>query len=232
MQLNSVVRRLEALAEPQKVLFKEKRFAIKADNSLGIYQKDLKLLAKEIGPNNELALQLYATDIYEARLLCCRLYDPKLITRTQMNQWAGDFENWEICDSFCMGFFTKSRYAIEKALQWSSSNKEFTKRAGFTIMAAYGFADKQADNQLFEQFFPVIVRQATDERIYVKKAVNWALRSIGKRNVDLKRQAIKVAQQLLLLEDKTANWIAKDALRELRSPKVCVQHYPRDVYRS
>ena len=232
VQLNSVIRQLEALAEPEKVCFKEKKFGIVANNSLGIYQQDLKLLAREIGPNNELALQLYATGIYEARLLCCRLYDPKLITRTQMNKWAADFENWEICDSFCMGFFTKSRYAIEKARQWSKSNTEFTKRAAFTIMASYGFADKQADNKVFEQFFPLIERAATDQRIYVKKAVNWALRSIGKRNVDLQSSAIEIARHLLLLEDKTANWIAKDALRELQNPKVCVLDYPRTIYRA
>ena len=231
MQLTQVLKRLEALAEPEKVLFKQKKFGITANNALGIYQKDLKLLAKEIGGNNLLALELYDTGIYEARLLCSRLYDPASITKTQMNKWTADFENWEICDSFCMGFYTQCPYAIEKALQWSSSNTEFTKRAAFAIMAAYGFADKIASNDVFEQFFPIIEREACDERVYVKKAVNWALRNIGKRNVDLKEQAMVVANRILKLENKTATWIAKDALRELLKPNVNVLDYPRALYR-
>lgn len=231
MKLSQVVKRLEALAEPEKILFKQNKFGIVANNSLGIYQKDLKLLAKEIGRNNLLALELYDTGIYEARLLCSRLYDPALITKTQMNKWTADFENWEICDSFCMGFYTQCPHAIEKAIQWSSSNKEFTKRAAFAIMAAYGFANKKASNGVFEQFFPIIEREACDERLYVKKAVNWALRSIGKRNIDLKEHSIAVAEQILKLDNKVSNWIAKDALRELTKEKVNVQDYPRSIYR-
>ncbi len=231
MQLSQVMKRLEALAEPEKVLFKQKKFGVIANNSLGIYHKDLKLLAKEIGGNNSLALELYDTGIYEARLLCSRVYDPALITKSLMNKWTADFENWEICDSFCMGFYTKCPHAIEKALQWSSSKQEFTKRAAFAIMAAYGFADKKASNDVFEQFFPVIEREACDERVYVKKAVNWALRNVGKRNVDLKEQAMVVANRILKLENKTATWIAKDALRELSKPNVNVLDYPRSIYR-
>jgi len=231
MQLSQVMKRLEDLAEPEKILFKQKKFGITANNALGIYQKDLKLIAKEIGRNNKLALELYSTGVYEARLLCSRLYDPALITKSQMNQWTADFENWEICDSFCMGFYTNSRYAIEKALQWSSNKNEFTKRAAFAIMAAYGFADKKASNDVFEQFFPIIEREACDERLYVKKAVNWALRNIGKRNIDLKQQAIAVAEKILKLDNKTATWIAKDALREFSKPTLNVLDYPRSIYR-
>lgn len=231
MQLDEVLSRLHDLADPKTVEFKQKKFGIVANNSLGIFQKDLKALAKKIGPNDELALELYATGIYEARLLTCRLYQPTMMTKAQMNKWVGDFENWEICDSFCMGLFTKSPYAIEKALQWSSNNKEFVKRAAFAIMAAYGMADKDADNEVFEQFFVLIEREANDDRLYVKKAVNWALRSIGKRNVDLRKLAIETAHGIALQDAKSARWIAKDALRELQNPDVKMQDHPRSIYR-
>lgn len=231
MQVEQVLNRLEALASPQIIEFKQNKFGISANNSLGIFQKDLKILAKKIGPNDDLALELYATGIYEARLMTCRLYTPALINKTQMNQWAGDFENWEICDSFCMGFFTKSPYAIEKALKWSSNNKEFVKRAAFVIMAAYGMADKYARNKVFEQFFVPIEREANDERVYVKKSLSWALRSIGKRNVTLKELAIETAQKIGLQGTKSAKWIAKDVLRELHSSDVKMQDHPRPIYR-
>lgn len=232
MQLDEVIRRLKSLADPEKITFKQQKYGITANNSLGIYQKDLKQLAKEIGKDDDLALALYDTGIYEARLLTSRLYNPKKITRRQMNKWAADFENWEICDSFSMGFFTNSPFAIEKALQWSEHQKEFVKRAGFVIMAAYGFADKQAGNDTFTQFFPLLEREAHDDRVYVKKAVNWALRSIGKRNVDLKRQAIELAHRIAQQGSKPALWIAKDALRELQKPGVKVQDHPRSIYRA
>jgi len=230
--VSEVMQRLEALGDPNTVKFKEAKFGIRASNSLGIMQKDLKALAKQIGRNNDLALELYDTQVYEARLLTCRLYDPKLISKSQMNRWAGNFENWEICDSYCMGFFTFSPHAIPKAIQWSSNKKEFIKRAGFAIMAAYGFADKKADNEIFAQFFEHIERESYDDRIYVKKAVNWALRSIGKRNPDLLKMAIKSAEQISKTDDKAAQWIAKDALRELTSEKVNIQDYPRAIYRA
>ncbi|MEM7358049.1 MAG: DNA alkylation repair protein [Pseudomonadota bacterium] len=232
MELAGVLKRLEALAEPEKIAFKQEKFGIAANNSLGIYQKDLKELARQIGKNDELALALYDTGIYEARLLTSRLYNPKKITRQQMNKWAREFENWEICDSFSMGFFTASPYALEKALQWSDHKKEFIKRAAFAMMASYGFVNKQDTNEVFEQFFPLIERESWDERIYVKKAVNWALRSIGKRNVDLQEQAIEVAHRIAAQGSKPALWIAKDALRELQKPSVKIQDHPRSIYRA
>ena len=230
--LDQVLGELHRLADPEKIEFKRRKYGIATTNSLGIYHKDLKELAKKIGPNDQLALQLYDTGIYEARLLCSKVYKPENISKAQMNEWVKCFDNWEICDSFCMGFFSKSEFAIDKAHQWSKHNKEFVKRAGFTIMASYGFANKKASNDVFEAFYPAIEREACDERQYVKKAVNWALRSIGKRNQDLLKQSVEVAQRLVKIDNKTAQWIAKDALRELQSPRVNVQDYPRSVYRS
>jgi len=231
MILQEVLDRLYALANPQKIKLKEQKFGIYADNSLGIYHQDLKALAKEIGRDNDLALALFDSGIYEAKILCSKIYDPASITEKQMESWVKEFENWEICDSFCMGFFVKSNHALKKAIEWSDKPDEYIKRAGFVIMAAYGFAHKKADNSVFESFFPIIEREAHDDRIYVKKAVNWALRNIGKRNKDLHQQALRVANRLLLIDSKSAKWIAKNAICELEKPNVNVLDYPREIYR-
>jgi len=232
-QMNSkqVVERLQTLANPQKISIKEQKFGIHANNSLGIYHKDLKHLAREIGHDNNLALALFETGIYEARILCSKIYNPECISEEQMNQWVVTFENWEICDSFCMGFFTKSKYALTKAAEWSEDKSEFIKRAGFVIMAAYGFANKKSGNEVFEKFFLPIEREADDDRLYVKKAVNWTLRNIGKRNVDLQKKAIEVSNRILTMDSKSAKWIARNAISELEKPDVNVLDYPRDIYR-
>ncbi|NOU42101.1 MAG: DNA alkylation repair protein [Methyloglobulus sp.] len=232
MNLQQVISCLHALADPEKIAIKERKFGIKTQNALGIYHKDLKDLAKEIGCDNKLAIDLFDTGIYEARILCSKIYDPECIAEQQMDQWVKTFENWEICDSFCMGFFAKSKHGLSKAFEWSENEHEFIKRAGFVIMAAYGFADKAAVNEVFEQFFPIIEREVDDDRIYVKKAVNWALRNIGKRNVDLNKQAIVVAKRVLANNGKSAKWIASNAIAELEKPDINILDYPRRVYRS
>lgn len=231
MTYKEIIERLYSLQDADKVSLKEKRFGIIANNSLGIYQKDLKELAKEIGMNNTLAVQLFDSGIYEAKLLSSKLFNPKNCTEDLMEKWVKTFDNWEICDSFCMGVFAKSELALLKILEWTKRKPEFEKRAGFTIMAAYCMADKKSDNQLFEQFFPVIKREANDERLYVKKAVNWALRNIGKRNVDLNKRAVEVAQELLEFESASAKWIGKNALTELLNENKRMSDYPRAVYR-
>jgi len=231
MTFDKVIARLQSMAEPEKVVLKEKKFGIVSTNALGIYHKDLKLLAKEIGRNNELAIKLFDSGIYEARLLCSKLFRAQDVTEELMEKWVSTFENWEICDSFCMGLFAKNKLAIKKIQAWHERQPEFEKRAAFTIIAAYCMADKYADNEVFESFFPIIKKTANDERIYVKKAVNWALRNIGKRNRDLQQSAILVAHEILQMDSKAARWIAKDALRELQKPQVRMSDYPRAIYR-
>ncbi|WP_294733795.1 DNA alkylation repair protein [uncultured Flavobacterium sp.] len=231
MIYNKVIEQLYELKDEEKVAFKAKKYAIVSNNSLGIYHKDLKVLAKEIGQDNELAIQLFDSGIYEARLLCSKIFKPKDVTEPLMEKWVVTFENWEICDSFCMGLFAKSKFALAKIIDWTERESEFEKRAGFAIMAAYCMADKKSDNDLFEQFFPIIKREASDERLYVKKAINWALRNIGKRNVDLNKKAIEVAKEILELDSKSAKWIAKDALTELQKEGVRMSDYPRVQYR-
>ncbi len=232
MQYQTILDELNRLAEPEKVLFKHKKYNIVAHNALGVYQKDLKEIAKKIGYNNALAIQLFDSGIYEARILCSKLFNPKNLTKELMEKWVQTFENWEICDSFCMGLFAKSEHAYEKALEWSHREAEFEKRAGFAIMAAYCMADKKADNKTFDAFLEHITAEASDDRQYVKKAVNWALRNIGKRNKDLNRKAISTAEEIKKQGTKPAIWIANDALKELQSEKLNILEYPRHIYRN
>ncbi len=231
MDYTEIINRLHQLSEPDKVAFKEKKYGIIANNSLGIYQKDIKELAKEIGKDSSLAIQLFDSGIYEARILCSKLFKPKELTEAIMEKWVKTFENWEICDSFSMGLFAKSEYAVSKAIEWSARSNEFEKRAGFAIMAAYCMANKKADNGVYESLLPIIIRESTDERNFVKKAVNWALRSIGKRNIDLNKSALQTAYKIAELDNKAAKWIAKDAIRELSGDKVNILDYPRSIYR-
>jgi 3-methyladenine DNA glycosylase AlkD len=231
MTFEQIISLLKKTGNKEKVILKEKKFGIIATHSLGIYHSALKEIAKQIGKDNALAIQLFDSGIYEARILCSKLYQPKDLTDSLMEKWAVTFENWEICDTFCMGLFSKSKLAVPKAMEWANREKEFEKRAGFAIMAAYCMADKKAPNKVLEQFFPIILKHASDNRIYVKKAVNWALRNIGKRNNDLNKKAIKVANQLTTLNSKAAQWVAKDALRELQSQHINILDYPREVYR-
>ena len=231
MTYTEIIAGLHDLKDAEKVIFKEQKFGIISNNSLGIYHKELKMIAKEIGPNNELALQLFDSGIYEGRLLCSKMFKPEDVTEALMEKWVKTFENWEICDSFSMGLFSKSKFALAKILEWTKREREFEKRAGFAMMAAYCMADKKSENDLFEQFFPIIKRAANDERLYVKKAVNWALRNIGKRNIDLKEAAIDVANEILKFDSKSAKWIAKNALRELQKDGVRMSNYPREKYK-
>jgi len=231
MTYDEVIAQLQSMANPEKVVLKEKKFNIVSENSLGIYHKDLKVLAKEIGRDNELAVQLFDSGIYEARLLCSKLFKPKDVTEELMEKWVKTFENWEICDSFCMGLFAKNKLAVKKIQEWSLRQPEFERRATFATIAAYCMADKHTDNEVFESFFSIIKKAANDDRIYVKKAVNWALRNIGKRNRDLNQSALSVAREILLIDSKAAQWIAKDALRELEKPNVRMSDYPRTIYR-
>jgi len=228
---NDIIDRLHQLKDPDKVIFKEKKFGVISRNALGVYHSDLKRIAKEVGKDNQLAIQLFDSGIYEGRLLCSKIFKPKDLTEELIEKWVSTFENWEVCDSFCMGLFAKSKFAVPKIVEWSNREMEFEKRAAFATLASYCMADKKAANEVYEAFLPIIIEASNDDRIYVKKAVNWALRSIGKRNVDLKSYAINTSKEILELGTKSAIWIAKDALKELQKDNLRSSDYPREIYR-
>ena len=192
------------------------RFGINAKGTLGVSIPALRQLARRHRRNHALVLELWATGIHEARILAALVDDPAQVTARQMEQWVRDFDSWDVCDQVCSNLFDKTRFAWGKAVIWSGRRHEFVKRAGFVLMAVLAVHDKQADDKMFRRFFPLMIREADDERNFVRKAVNWALRQIGKRNAVLCREAIQTAHQIQALDSKAARWIATDALRELR----------------
>ena len=217
-KLKEILARLRSLADP-KLLEKEKRLGIEVENGLGISIWDLRKVAKEIGRDQALAEQLWKTGIREARLLAGYIADPDSISEATIESWAKDFNSWDIVDQVADAIWL-SPYAAKKAFEWSKRPEEYVKRAAFVIMAGLAAEVKGASNSDLEKFLPVITRESTDDRNFVKKAVNWALRNIGKRNAVLNLKAIAAARQIAKSDNKTAQWIAKDALKELTSDKV------------
>jgi 3-methyladenine DNA glycosylase AlkD len=191
------------------------RFGISSANTLGISMKDLRAFAKTIPRNHELALRLWDSGIHEARILAGIREEPKAVTPEQMEKWVGDFDSWDVCDQVCMNLFDRTPYARQKAIAWSSREEEFVKRAGFAMMASLAVHDRHAPDTDFDAFLDRIIAESDDPRNFVRKAVNWALRQIGKRNPALCTKAIAAARVIARKDSKTARWIARDALREL-----------------
>ena len=219
MELQEVLTQLKALANPEAVSGMA-QFGIQGQNVYGISIPNLRKLAKQIKKDHALAGELWQSGIHEARILASMIDDPKLVTEAQLEAWVKDFDSWDLCDQCCSNLFDKTEFAYPKAIAWTEREEEFVKRAGFVLMACLAVHDKKAPNAQFEQFLTLIKREASDDRNFVKKAVNWALRQIGKRNRHLNRQAIALAQEIWEIDCKTARWIGSDALRELTSEKV------------
>jgi len=196
------------------------RFGIHAKKVYGIPLPQLKLLARQVGKDHLLAQELWSSGAHEARLLACFIENPAEVTRRQMDRWADDFDNWAVCDGCCLHLFAKVPFAQEKAPTWCVRSQEFVKRAGFSMMAVMAVHDKNASDSLFLQWLRLIKNASTDERNFVKKAVNWSLRQIGKRNLRLNGAAIRTAKAVQKLDSTSARWIAADALRELMSDAV------------
>jgi len=194
------------------------RYAIPSDNALGVSVENIRVLGKRIGRNHELAAELWKTGIYEARMLASFVEDPALVTPAQMDRWCHDFDNWAICDTVCFHLFDRTPHAWEKVAQWSTRRHEFEKRAAFALLWALTVHDKQSDDEHFMDGLRYIERAADDDRNFVRKAVNMALRATGKRNRALNKAAVAVATRLADSTDATARWIGRDALRELTSP--------------
>ena len=191
------------------------RYGIDNTNALGVRLPELRKLAKTIKKDHQLALNLWDTGLHEARLLASLIDDPAQVTEEQINSWTKDFNSWDICDQVCGNLFDRTPFAMSKALEFSVHEAEFIKRAGFVLMAEYAVHNKTAPNDSFIALMPIIEREAWDNRNFVKKAVNWALRQIGKRNDVLKVIAIQTARNILKQDHKAAKWIASNALAEL-----------------
>lgn len=219
MNCSQIIKKLKSLSNPDNVAGMA-RFGINPDNTLGVSIPILRKMAKETGKSHSLALELWDSGIHEARILAGFVDDPKLITAEQMENWVKDFDSWDVCDQVCSNFFDRTPFAYQKAGEWSARDEEFVKRAGFVLMAALSVHDKKGQDDEFIRFLPIIKREAIDERNYVKKAVNWALRQIGKRNKKLNRMAIDTAREIQKMESKAARWIASDALKELTGKAV------------
>jgi 3-methyladenine DNA glycosylase AlkD len=217
--LEAIVAALKAQAKPEN-LAGMKRYGINVNNALGLSMPVIREFAKRIGINHQLALELWQTGIHDARILAGLTADPKQITEAQMENWLNDFDSWDVCDQVCGSVFEKSPLAWQKISQWSARDEEFVKRAAFALLASLAWHDKKASDSQFIAVLPLIIKASDDDRNFVRKAVNWALRNIGKKNFILNQHAIETARKIQKLNSKAARWIAADALRELQSEAV------------
>ena len=213
--VDEIVAELRRLGNPANIAGMA-RYGITAREALGISAGQLRALARRIGHKHTLAGELWTTGIFEARLLAAFVAEPKRLTRRQARAWAGDFENWADCDGVCIHLFRKAPFAHAFAVECSRRKPEFVKRTGFTLMATLAVHDKAASDEVFLDYLPRIAKAASDERNGVKKAVNWALRQIGKQNPKLQRAAIRTAESVRKQGTPAARWIASDASRELK----------------
>ena len=219
MDTKQIIKKLEKMANPEAAKGMES-YGITNMKVLGVKVPDLRKIARELGKNHELAMKLWAENIRETRIIASIVDEPELVTEEQMDCWAEEFTNWEVCDQCCMNLFEKTPYAYKKCYEWSSSDGEFVKRAGFVMMARMAVSDKKADNDCFIPFFAIIRKEAHDKRNMVKKAINWALRQIGKRNLTLNKLAIETAEEIKAMDSPASRWVASDAIRELAGEAV------------
>jgi 3-methyladenine DNA glycosylase AlkD len=218
MTCAGIIRELKAHANAANVAGMA-RYGINPDGTLGIPIPFLRSLARRIGTDHALAQELWACGIHEARILAAYIDDPRRVTPAQMERWAVDFDSWDVCDQVCSNLFDRTPYARRKAAVWARRKPEYVRRAGFALMAAIAWHDKDIGDRELSAYFPLIERYAFDGRNSVKKAVNWALRNIGKRSRALNRGAVACARRIARQDSRPARWIAADALRELTDPK-------------
>lgn len=217
--LEQILSELKSLSNPESVAGMA-RYGINPSHAYGVSIPNLRKIARKAGRSHELAECLWASQIHEARILATMVEDPDHVTDEQMERWARVFNSWDLCDQSCNNLFRKTAFAHEKAVEWTGRDEEFVKRAGFTLAACLSVHDKAAGDEQFIEFLALIKREASDSRNYVKKAANWALRQIGKRNLSLNRAAVEVAREIAKIDSKSARWIASDAIRELTSENI------------
>ena len=219
MQFEEIITELELLSNPEDVEGRA-RFGINHTKTYGVRMPELRRIAKAAGKNHDLAEKLWNAGYGETKILAGLIEDPKMVTETQMENWVVGFDSWDVCDQCCINLFRKTPFAYNKVFEWSTREEEFVKRAAFAMIAVLAVHDKKADDKKFEEFFPLIIRESVDNRNFVKKAVNWALRQIGKRNLNLNKRAVEIAKEISTIDSKSAKWIAADAIRELTSEKI------------
>ena len=219
MTLEEIVQWLETNQNKENAEGME-RFGIATTKIYGLTMPQLRKMAKVIGPNHALALKLWSFNSRETRILAGMVEEPKKTTPQQMDTWAQEFDNWEICDQTCQNLYIKTRFAIDKAIEWSDDEREYVKRSGFAIMAWLAFKKQHLKEDTLHTFLTLLKEGASDDRKMVKKSVNWALRQIGKRDKEWNDHAIATAKEIALIGTKPARWIARDALKELESKAV------------
>lgn len=217
--LEEVLAKLNAQARPENVSGMA-CYGMAAEGRLGVSIPALRQMAKQIGKDHGLALELWQTGIPEARILASMVAQAPQLTEAQMEQWAADFNSWDVCDQVCLNLFAKSPFAWKKISEWASREEEYVRRAAFALVACLAWNDKEAEDEQFTTLFPLVKQAATDERNYVKKAVSWALRNIGKRNARLNRAALELAEEVGQMDSRAARWVARDVTRELESEAV------------
>jgi 3-methyladenine DNA glycosylase AlkD len=214
-----VVRTLERMGDRSR-LEGMSRFGIDTTRAVGVTVTELRRLARDLGHDHELAAALWASGVHEGRLLASLVDEPAMVSEAQMEAWVADLDSWDVCDGVCGNLFDRTPFALDKAVEWSTREPEFEKRAAFALMASAAVHRKDLPDAAFASLLPVIGAQAIDERNYVKKAVSWALRQIGKRSPGLNSQAVRTAERIERIDSPAARWVARDALRELRSDAV------------
>jgi len=221
LQAKEILKKLKVEGKPENIAGMA-RFGIKAGKVYGVSVPFLRKLAKDIGKDHLLASQLWESGVHEARILAGMIEEVEKVTEKQMDKWVSDFDSWDVCDQCCLNLFDKVNFVDRQIKSYAEAKEEFIKRTAFTLIACLAFHRNNLNDNDFDKYFPIIEKNVTDERNYVRKAVNWALRQIGKRNKNLNKKAILVAKEILknYKENKTAKWIANDALRELQSESV------------
>jgi len=214
-----VLKKLKSKARPDQ-LGGMAKYGMSVSSRLGVAVPDMRTIARGTGKNHKLALELWKTGIAEARIVAAMIDDPLKVTEGQMEDWVKDVDSWDVCDQLCMNLFDKTPLAWKKISDWSDRDEEFVKRTAYSLLACIAWHDKKTEDAMFIEVFPLIKKGAVDERNFVKKAVNWALRMIGKRNKNLNKAAIAAAKDIQKLDSKSARWIAADAIKELESEAI------------
>lgn len=214
-----VIRALRGMGDPAR-LEGMARYGIDTRNAVGVTVTELRRVARDLGRDHDLAAALWTSGVHEARILASLVDEPARVSETQMETWVADLDSWDVCDQVCANLFDRTTFALDKAREWSVREPEFEKRAGFALMACAAVHRRDEPDDAFASLMPSIREQATDDRNYVRKAISWALRQIGKRSAELNEEAIRTAEEIERMPGRAAAWIARDVLRELRSDAV------------